>query len=78
MKITRRSFLPLLCAPALAQTRTRFQIGCLTLPYAAFSLDRACEGIARAGCRYLGFGTQHQQVVTPALDATPAEAARVA
>ena len=78
MKLTRRGFLASLCLPALAQRFTRFQIGCLTLPYAAFPIERAWEGIAGAGCRYVGFGTQHQQVIIPALDATPAEAARVA
>ncbi len=79
MAMTRRTFLGALAAvPAAAQTATRFQIGCLALPYAAFSFERACEGIARAGNEYLGFGTQHQNIVTPAVDATPAEAARVA
>ena len=81
--MTRRDLLAAAGAGALARgltppATTRFEIGCLTLPYAAFSLDRACEGIARAGCSYMGFGTQHQQVITPALDAAPAEAARVA
>ena len=80
--MTRRALLATAGVSALGRAVppavTRFQIGCLTLPYAAFSLERACEGIARAGCRYLGFGTQHQQVIIPALDAAPAEAARVA
>ena len=67
-----------LCAPVLAQQATRFQIGCLTLPYAAFLIERAWEGIAGAGYRYFGFGTEHQKVIVPALDAAPAEAARVA
>lgn len=81
--MTRRTFLVatglgMLERAAPAPGPTRFQIGCLTLPYSAFPFERACEGIARAGCRYVGFGTQHQQVVIPAVDAPPAEAARVA
>jgi sugar phosphate isomerase/epimerase len=79
MAVTRRSFLASsLCLPALAQQPTRFQIGCLTLPYRAFPIERAFEEIARSGCRYVGYGTEHAQVIVPALDATPAEAARVA
>jgi sugar phosphate isomerase/epimerase len=31
----------------------------MTLPYANFSLERALEGIARAGYRYIGFGLAH-------------------
>ena len=34
---------------------TKFQIGCMTLPYGSFSLQRALEGIAKAGCRYVGW-----------------------
>ena len=83
MRTTRRTFLAAVGLGALgravpAATTTRFQIGCLTLPYAAFSLERACQGIAESGCKYMGFGTQHQQVIAPALDASAAEAARVA
>jgi sugar phosphate isomerase/epimerase len=66
-----------MAARALAAT-TRFEIGCLTLPYRDFSFERACEGIARTGCRYVGYGTEQESKITPALDATPAEAARVA
>src|SRR5262249_1788835 len=78
MKLTRRWFLGALGSRVLAQQAAHFQIGCLTLPYAAFPIERAWEGLARAGHRYVGFGTQHEQVIIPALDATPAEAARVA
>jgi sugar phosphate isomerase/epimerase len=38
---------------------TRFQIACMTLPYSAFPLERALEGIARAGYRYAAWGTTH-------------------
>jgi sugar phosphate isomerase/epimerase len=40
---------------------TKFQIGCMTLPYSPFPLQRALEGIAKAGCRYVGWGTTHTE-----------------
>jgi len=40
---------------------TKFQIGCMTLPYAPFPLQRALEGIARAGHRFVGWGTTHDE-----------------
>jgi sugar phosphate isomerase/epimerase len=52
----------------------KFQIGCMTLPYSQFPLDRALEGIAKAGCRYVGWGTSHQKVPVMAPDAPPAAA----
>ncbi|HYM12988.1 MAG TPA: hypothetical protein VEU62_19775, partial [Bryobacterales bacterium] len=77
--MTRRVFLGSVAAAALAESGpTRFEIGCLALPYRDFSFERACEGIARAGCRYVGYGTEQEKVIVPALDARPAEAARVA
>jgi len=62
---------------------TRFQIGCMTLPYARFPLQRALEGIARAGYRYVGLGTTHAESAgerTPVIapDAPPARAREVA
>jgi len=57
---------------------TRFQIGCLTLPYSPFPLERALEGIARSGCRYLGFGTRHLQKPLLEVSAPASEAARLA
>ncbi|MCY2964216.1 MAG: TIM barrel protein [Planctomycetota bacterium] len=39
--------------------RTRFQIACMTLPYSAFSLQRALEGIRGAGYRSVAWGTTH-------------------
>ncbi len=39
---------------------TKFQIGCMTLPYGAFPFERALEGIARAGCRFVAWGTTHR------------------
>jgi sugar phosphate isomerase/epimerase len=80
--MTRRSFLTAAGAAALrgqeVRGRTQFQIGCLTLPYSAFPLERALEGIARAGCRYVGFGTRHQNRPILAVDAPASEAARLA
>jgi sugar phosphate isomerase/epimerase len=62
--MTRRDSLKLALGAAASPARpqaplTRFQIACMTLPYAAFSFDRALEGIARAGYRYAAWGTTH-------------------
>jgi len=38
---------------------TKFQIACMTLPYARFPLDRALTGIKSAGYRYVAWGTTH-------------------
>lgn len=35
-------------------TADRFQLGAMTIPYARWSFDRALEGIASAGLRYVG------------------------
>lgn len=43
----------------------------MTLPYAPFPLDRALAGIAKAGCRYVGWGTTHARVPVIAPDAPP-------
>lgn len=39
---------------------TRFQLACMTLPYAEFPLERALKGIASAGYRHVAWGTTHQ------------------
>jgi len=63
-------------------SRSKFQIGCMTLPYSPFPLQRALEGIAKAGCRYVGWGTTHaeggerKQVMAP--DAPASEAKELA
>jgi len=69
--------------PAAAQDRTKFQIGCMTLPYAPFPLERALQGLAKAGCRYIGWGTTHmessgQRVPVMGPDAPPSEARQLA
>jgi sugar phosphate isomerase/epimerase len=40
---------------------TRFQVACMTLPYAAFPLERALQGIKEAGYRYVAWGTTHKE-----------------
>ena len=58
---------------------TRFQIACMTLPYAQFPLERALTGIKGAGYSYVAWGTTHREAdgkrvpVMPE-DATPAKA----
>ncbi len=95
---TRRSFLELsaLSMASLAWHHTRgqeeaekkkptqFQIACMTLPYNKFPLARALEGIAKAGYRFVAWGTTHieagnskGQPVMPE-DAPPEQAAELA
>ncbi len=62
---------------------TNFQIACMTLPYQQFPMQRALDGIARAGYKYVAWGTVHLEAPgdrRPALavDAPPAEAKRLA
>jgi sugar phosphate isomerase/epimerase len=58
--------------------KTRFQIACMTLPYARFSLERALTGIQSAGYRYVAWGTMctegGQRVPVLAGDAPPERA----
>lgn len=61
---------------------TQFQIACMTLPYSAFPLARALEGIRSAGYRYVAWGTTHEEPdgrvpVMPA-DAPPQKARELA
>ncbi|MGH9340378.1 MAG: sugar phosphate isomerase/epimerase family protein [Acidobacteriota bacterium] len=65
-----------------AKDPTRFQIACMTLPYANFPLQRALEGIAVAGYRYVAWGTRHveasgERVPVLEIDAQPAEAKKL-
>lgn len=62
---------------------TRFQLACMTLPYAAFPMERALEGIKAAGYSHVAWGVTHKNGAgqpRPALDvnAPPAEAATLA
>lgn len=73
-------------APALLQSqakRTVFQLACMTLPYAQFSLDRALSGIKAVGYGYVAWGVTHndsQGRRQPALavGAPPREAGQLA
>jgi len=68
---------------APAARPTEFQIACMTYVYRSFPLQRALEGIAKSGYRYVAWGTEHLEAegrkspVMPA-DAPPAEAKRLA
>lgn len=48
-------------AAAEPRQKTRFQIACMTLPYAQFGLQRALSGIQAAGYKYVAWGTAHQE-----------------
>ncbi len=80
----RREFLAMpAAAAAMAQTApTQFQIACMTLPYAAFPLERALTGIRGAGYRFVAWGTTHMEegVRRPVMDveAPPKDAERLA
>jgi sugar phosphate isomerase/epimerase len=40
---------------------SRFQVACMTLPYAGFPLARALSGIKAAGYQFVAWGTSHQE-----------------
>ena len=70
---------PLAAAAQESGALTKFQLACMTLPYAEFPLDRALKGIAAAGYEYVAWGTTHQNSPDrkdPVMlqDAPPAEA----
>ena len=72
------SFAPAASAEETAK-HTRFQIACMTLPYARFPLKRALEGVKRAGFSYVAWGTTHEEsagqpVPVMAPDAAPEKA----
>src|SRR5262249_55419669 len=46
--------------PAKKGKPTKFQIACMTLPYAQFPFDRALTGIQSAGYRYVAWYTTHR------------------
>jgi sugar phosphate isomerase/epimerase len=83
----RREFLAAPAAlAAAAETEgapTRFRLACMTLPYSAFPLERALDGVRAAGYRYVAWGVNHRDaagVARPALalDAPPSAAAALA
>ncbi|MCS7024421.1 MAG: sugar phosphate isomerase/epimerase [Bryobacteraceae bacterium] len=64
-QISRRSLIPglasgLLAGPLQAKTPTKFQLACMTLPYSAFPVERALEGILKAGFRFVAWGVTHR------------------
>ena len=63
---------------AVEKTPTRFQIACMTLPYARFPFQRALSGLKSAGYSYVAWGTTHldggQRVPVLAGDASMATA----
>ena len=66
-----------------AHASTRFELACMTLPYAAFPMERALEGVKSAGYSHVAWGVTHRDAggqARPALDlkAPPAEAAALA
>ncbi len=71
---------------ALGQSKplpTRFQIACMTLPFARFPLARALKGIQSAGFKYVAWGTSHKEeggkdVPVVARDAAPEKAKELA
>jgi len=65
--------------PGPAGAATRFQLACMTLPYAAFPLERALRGIASAGYAHVAWGVTHvgasgQTAPVLSVDAPPADA----
>ena len=65
--------------PARRANPTKFQIACMTLPYAQFPLERALTGIKSAGYRNVAWGTTHRetqgkQIPVVAADAPPEKA----
>jgi sugar phosphate isomerase/epimerase len=51
--------LPQFAAAQPKKEKTRFQIACMTLPYARFPFERALKGIKGAGYEYVALGTTH-------------------
>lgn len=56
--------LPFLSSSSEAQSSakeepTNFQLACMTLPYSSFPFQRALEGIAASGFKYVAWGTRH-------------------
>jgi len=69
--------------PVKSGKPTRFQIACMTLPYAAFPLERALTGLQKAGYQFVAWGTTHKEdggKPTPVLagDAAPDKAKELA
>ncbi len=87
--MTRRNALRAFAVPMLGRGQTRagapttFQIGCMTITYSNFPFERALQGIAAAGYKYVGWGTTHRdasgrEAPVIAEDAPPARARQLA
>jgi sugar phosphate isomerase/epimerase len=83
--ITRRTLIASSLLPAAAQAQsapTKFTMACMTLPYAAFPLERGLTGIKTAGYDQVAWGVTHREAsgMKPviAVDAPASEAARLA
>ena len=62
---------------------TAFEMACMTLPYAAFPMERALEGIAKAGYSQVAWGVTHKgtdgrERPAMAVEAPPSDAASLA
>jgi sugar phosphate isomerase/epimerase len=69
--------------PAAKGKPTKFQVACMTLPYARFPLERALTGIKAAGYRHVAWATAHleaqgKRVPVLAGDAAPEKAKELA
>ncbi|MCA9223125.1 MAG: TIM barrel protein [Planctomycetales bacterium] len=53
---------------------TQFQLACMTLPYGAFPLQRALEGIRAAGYQHVAWGTTHVEAGGERVPVMPADA----
>lgn len=73
---------PWVCHGAAPPQPTEFQLACMTLPYSAFPLSRALQGIQQAGFKYVAWGTTHREegknVPVIAQDAPPDKALELA
>jgi sugar phosphate isomerase/epimerase len=65
---------PKASAPPDRGEPTRFQIACMTLPYAQFPLNRALTGLKEAGYRFVAWGTSHREADGKTVPVLPAEA----
>ena len=73
---------PLALAAQAVAMPTQFQLACMTLPYSAFPLETALQGIQWSGFGHVAWGTTHREQggmkpVMP-IDAPAAEAGRLA
>jgi sugar phosphate isomerase/epimerase len=68
---TRRSVLRMPLAAAAQTAKTRFTMAGMTLPWSAFSFERALEGIRSAGFSQVAWGVNHQGKPLLPVDAGP-------